>query len=118
MFRRGTAIRATALAALALLVAVVPTSADGGAESRIKMTKLRASGAKGKVTSQRDSCERRRKVSFFIIENFVSDKLQITHTNSNGRWKVRRSLDPGRYFAKVDARSGCRFDNSRVERLR
>jgi hypothetical protein len=105
------------VAAIALLGAPAAAEADGGAESRIKITKLRASGAKGKVTSERDGCLGGRKISLFVIEDFVSDKLAITHTSGDGRWRVRRNLEPGRYFAKVEARSGCRFDNSRVERL-
>jgi hypothetical protein len=117
MSRSGAGL-AAAFAALTLLLTAAVTDADGGAESRIKMTKLRSSGAKGKVSSARDSCEGGRKISLFIIEHFVSDKLEITNTDSKGRWRIRRSLEPGRYFAKVDARSGCRFDNSRVERLR
>jgi hypothetical protein len=115
---RSRALVAAALAALALAIPAAVTNADGGAKSKIRMTKLRHTGAKGVVTSQRGSCAGGRKVSFFVIEDFVSDKLQITKTNSNGRWRIRRDLDPGRYFAKVDARGGCRFDNSRVERLR
>ncbi|MGH2954474.1 MAG: hypothetical protein ACRDK9_10770 [Solirubrobacterales bacterium] len=116
MFRSGRL--AACAAAVALLAPAAVTEADGGAKSRIKMSKLSHSGAKGKVTSQRDRCVGGRKVSLFVIENFVSDKLQITHTKSNGRWRIRRNLDPGRYFAKVDGRRGCRFDNSRVKTLR
>src|ERR671918_521997 len=107
---RSRSLIATALLVTALAVPVGITHADGGAESRIKITKLRHTGAKGVVKSERKRCIRRRKVSFFVIENFVSDKLEITKTNSDGKWKIRRDLDPGRYFAKVDARRGCRLD--------
>jgi hypothetical protein len=114
--RRALAIVAIAL--LAIVAASVPATAlDGGAKSRIKITKLGGGGAKGKVTSGRSSCKGGRKVSLFVYENFVSDKVAITQSKRDGTWKVDRSLDPGKYFAKVDHTSGCRYAVSRNKRF-
>jgi hypothetical protein len=56
-------------------------------------------------------------VSLFLYDGFVTDKLGTTHTNSHGEWRVRKSLKDGRYFAKVEATAGCRYDNSKTKRL-
>ena len=91
---------------------------DGGAKSRIKITKLRTSGAMGRVMSGRSSCAGSgRKVSLFAFDGFVSDKVAITYTDGDGHWKVRRDLKSDRYFAKVDASSGCRYAVSGNKRL-
>ena len=106
----------TALAASALALAAT-ASADGGAKSTIKIERLNSTGAAGKVRSGRASCVGARKVSLFVLEGFITDKLAITYTNSKGEWRVRRRLKEGVYFAKVDSAKGCRYDNSRRKRL-
>jgi hypothetical protein len=104
--------------ALAVIGATAPAaSAEGGANSTIKLKKLTFSGAAGVVTSGRASCIGKRKVSLFRYEGFVTDKVGITHTNGKGKWRVDKSLKSGRYFAKVDATKGCRYDNSKTKRL-
>jgi len=79
--------------------------------------KLKHSGAAGKVRSSRSSCRPGRKVSLFRFDGFRSDKVAITHSGSGGRWRVKKDLRAGRYFAKVDAGNGCRYDVSRAKRL-
>ena len=110
---------AATLAALSLLALATPgAGADGGAKSRITITKLSATGAAGEISSGSARCEGgKRKVSLFVLEDFITDKLAITYTNAKGEWRVRRSLREGVYFAKVDASKGCRYDNSRRKRL-
>jgi hypothetical protein len=111
---------AAALAALVLAVGLAPGGAagDGGAKSRIKIKRLEPSGAAGTVRSGAKRCEGDRKVRFFRLEGFISVKVQLTRTNSKGKWRIERDLEPGRYFAKVDGGGGCRYDNSKAERLR
>lgn len=112
---------AAALAAIAAgtVIGGGPSAiADGGAKSRIEIKKLRASSTKGTVRSGRNPCESGRKVSLFLLDDFVSDKIAITKTNANGRWRVKKNLKPGLYFAKVDAAPGCRYDVSPSKRLR
>jgi hypothetical protein len=109
------------LAALAALVAaLVPAGAigDDRPKSQVKIQSLNLTGASGVVRSKEDRCERGRKIHFFRLDDFISVKVQRTRTDSNGRWTIARDLAPGRYFAKVERAPGCRYDNSRIERLR
>jgi len=93
-------------------------SADGGAKTKVTLKKLSATGASGKVSSSRSSCLPNRKVSVFIYDGFITDKVGITYTNGKGEWKLKKKLKPGTYFAKVDASKGCRYDVSRRKKLR
>ena len=114
----GMRFRGTVTAAVAALALAVPlASGDGGAKTRIAMKKLSSTGAAGQVSSGRDACVGGRKVSLFVLESFITDKVAITYTNSKGTWRVDRRLKEGVYFAKVDSRKGCRYDNSRRKRL-
>ena len=71
------------------------------------------------MTSGRPSCEGAgRKVSLFVYDGFISDKVAITHANRRGKWRIERSLEPGRYFAKVDHSRGCRYAVSAGKRLK
>ena len=108
------------MALVALIVALAPAGAigDDRPKSQVKVRTLKPSGASGVVRSKDGHCERNRKIRFFRLEDFISVKVQHTRTDSNGRWRIVRDLDPGSYFAKVDSAKGCRFDNSPIERLR
>jgi len=94
-----------ALALAALLALAVPANAVEGnkVKSKITIKQISSSGAKGKVTSKRSGCEPQRKVTLFKYVDFVSEKVKITQSDSNGAWRVRQDLEPGKYFAKVDA---------------
>jgi hypothetical protein len=120
-------IRALPLALIGVLAVLAASLAtgdeaiarDGGAKCKIKITKLTTQKAKGKVTSSANRCEGKgRKISLFLYEDFVTDKVAITYTNGRGKWKVRRSLAPGKYFAKVDHSGGCRYAVSRNKWIR
>jgi hypothetical protein len=109
----GAALLATA--ALGLVAA--PAIGDGGSKSKIVIKKLTPSGAKGVVTSSNNSCEGGKKVSLFRFDDYVSVKIEITKSNSHGVWKTNKKLKPGKYFAKVDATAGCRYDVSKYKTL-
>lgn len=102
---------------LAMAVSAPAASGDGGAKTKIMLKQLGPEGAAGKLSSGRDACLPRRKVSIFVLESFITDKVAITYTNSDGEWRVNRNLKEGVYFAKVDSSKGCRYDNSRRKRL-
>lgn len=89
----------------------------GGAKSRIAIKSLSPTGASGKVTSRRGKCERRRKVTLFRLDDFISTKVSILRSDGNGNWRSKKDLQPGQYFAKVDSIPGCRYDVSRTRRL-
>jgi len=81
-------------------------TADGGgpkAKTKIQFKTLGQSGSSGTLDSKKNFCLKNRKVSIFHLDDFVSDKIEITYSNSKGKWKTEKDLQPGEYFAKVDA---------------
>ena len=114
------------IAALAL-IASVPAGAlaggdgggvgAGGEKSRIVIKSLKSSGAAGEVRSRENKCEGDRKVTLFLLNDFVSVKLAITRSDGDGNWRTHQDLDQGEYFAKVDSIPGCRYDVSKTRRL-
>ena len=90
----------------------------GGAKSKITIETLKNSGASGKVTSKENKCEKDRRVQFFRLDDFISVKIDITHLNNHGQWRVHKNLQDGTYFAKVDSVPGCRYDVSDNKNLR
>ncbi len=95
------------IATACLTAALVPGAvADGGgpkAKTKIQFKKLGASGSSGTLESKKNFCLKNRKVSIFLLDDFVSDKIEITYSNAKGKWKTKKDLQPGEYFAKVDA---------------
>jgi hypothetical protein len=80
--------------------------ADGGgpkAKTKIQFKTLGESGSSGTLDSKKNFCLKNRKVSLFRLEDFVSDKVEIVYSNKKGKWKTNKDLQPGEYFAKVDA---------------
>ncbi|HLM30773.1 MAG TPA: hypothetical protein VK326_03835 [Solirubrobacterales bacterium] len=118
--RCGPRGAAAALAIAAIAAVTVPTAVarDGGEKTRIMIKKISHKGASGKLSSRSERCLKRRKVTLFRIDDYVSVKVKITQSNARGRWKVKKNLKRARYFAKVDAIKGCRYDVSTIERLR
>ncbi len=115
---RGAALAAS-VAALGLVAGAPSASGDGGAKTKITIKKLRHTGASGVIRSEKAKCEGAgREVQFFRLDGFVSVKIDRVKTRSGGKWRVRKDLKPGKYFAKVDATPGCRYDVSKNERLR
>ena len=97
-----------AIVAVACLTAGVATSAiaDGNgpkAKTKIAFKTLGANGSTGTLESKKNFCLKNRKISLFVVEDFVSDKEEIVYSNSKGKWKTKHALQPGEYFAKVDA---------------
>ena len=114
----AAAVAAVATASLALAAAPF-TAADGGAKTRIAIKKLTPNGASGKLRSGENKCEGGgRKVSLFRYEDFISVKVEITHSKPSGKWRTKKDLKDGEYFAKVDASPGCRYAVSKTKRLR
>jgi hypothetical protein len=119
--RRGGrwAIALIAMLSLALVVGgASPAVAGKKIKTKVEIKKLSTSGASGKVSSKEDSCIPHRKISLFTWNGYSADKIAITNTDSHGNWKVNRDLKPDtQYFAKVDAKGKCGYDNSPFERL-
>ena len=118
---RRTGVAALAVAAVAALAAPVSAVEGNKEKTRITIKEIGRAGASGTVSSPRGGCEPDRKVTLFRYDGFVSEKVKITSSNSRGKWRVRKDLAPGKYFAKVDAsRSGatrCLYDVSKNERI-
>ena len=113
-------VASAALAIAAIAAFAVPTAAarDRGEKTRITIKKISHTGASGKLSSRSERCLKHRKVTLFRVDDYVSVKVKITESNARGRWKVKKNLKRARYFAKVDAIKGCRYDVSNSERLR
>ena len=56
-------------------------------------------------------------MSLFRFDDYVSVKIEITHSKSSGAWRTKKDLKPGKYFAKVDAAAGCRYATSKTKTL-
>ena len=97
------------IAAAALSVAIVSGAfADGNgpkAKTKIAFKTLGTNGATGTLSSKKSFCLKNRKVSLFEVIDFVSEKEEIVYSNSKGQWKTKHQLQPGEYFAKVDAKT-------------
>jgi hypothetical protein len=114
---RATGI-AAAIAAVTLAAGAPPAGADGGAKTKIVIETLTANKITGKITSKKDSCVHNRHVQVFRLDDFFSVKIVRGDAQNDGDWKFTPNLQPGRYFAKVDSRSGCRYDVSEKQVLR
>jgi hypothetical protein len=111
---------AAVIAATALVAGAVPATGDGGAKSRIVIKKLTASKIAGTISSGKASCLKDRHVQVFRYEGYVSVKIDRGDAQSDGDWTFtfNNDLEPGKYFAKVDSKPGCRYDVSKNEFLR
>ena len=97
-----------AIVAVACLAVGVSTSAlaDGNgpkAKTKIAFKTLGPNGSTGTLSSKKSFCLKNRKVSLFEVIDFVSEKEEIVYTDSKGQWRTKHQLEPGEYFAKVDA---------------
>ena len=109
---------AAALAATTAISGATIASGDGGAKTEIKVQTLTASKMAGTITSSKASCLKNRHVQIFRLDGYVSVKVDRDNAQSDGDWKFTRSFEPGRYFAKVDSKPGCRYDVSKNETLK
>jgi hypothetical protein len=97
-----------ALIAAACLTVALATGAfaDGNgpkAKTKIAFKTLGTNGSTGTLNSKKNFCLKNRKISLFQVIDFVSDKEEIVHSDAKGKWKTKHQLEPGEYFAKVDA---------------
>jgi hypothetical protein len=72
----------------------------------------------GKVRSERNACERGRKVVLLGQKSGApAERVDKTRTNRNGRWRIRRGVNYPNYFAEVKrskvAAGPCRGDISK-----
>ena len=112
-------LTAIALACTVALGAGAPAAiGDGGEKSKIAIKKLSATGASGKVTSKASKCVGGKKVQLFRFDDYVSVKIEITKSKPNGKWRTKKDLEPGKYFATVTSSSGCRYAVSKYKTLR
>jgi hypothetical protein len=107
-----------AVAAVTLVAGALPASGDGGAKSKIVIKKLTTSKIAGTITSEKKSCVKGRHVQVFRYEGYISVKLDRGDAQSDGDWKFTGNFEPGKYFAKVDSKPGCRYDVSKNEFLK
>ena len=111
---------AAAIAAVSLVTSAVPASGDGGAKTQIQIKDLTPHKISGTISSGKSSCVSGRHVQVFRYEGYVSVKIDRGDAQPDGDWKFKfnNELQPGKYFAKVDSKAGCRYDTSKNEFLR
>jgi hypothetical protein len=113
-----------ALAALALVATAQGALAGPGFSSRVTIHLKRnlAQVAQprffGKVRSERNACERGRKVVLFGQESGApAERVDKTRTNRRGRWRIRHAVNFSNFYAEVKrshvAAGPCRADVSR-----
>lgn len=116
-----------AVAALAVTVtAAVPAHAAEKPKTKVKITKIKSSKAKGTVSSKVRRCEKARKVKLYLIDEYTNIRVGKAKTKRSGKWKVKESLEPGRYYAKAKKKKirvhgkkvTCKADESPTARLR
>ena len=109
---------AAALAATTAISGATVASGDGGAKTQIQIKTLTANKIAGTIDSSKSSCLKGRHVQVFRLDGYVSVKVDRRDAKPNGDWSFKRSLEPGKYFAKVDSKPGCRYDVSKNEVLK
>lgn len=116
--RGRTAGLVVAVTSAALIAGAVPASGDGGADTQIQITTLTSNKMAGTITSEKSSCKSGRHVQIFRMNGYISVKIDRGDAEPDGDWKFRGNFEPGKYFAKVDSKPGCRYDNSKNEFLK
>jgi hypothetical protein len=114
-----------AVAALAIAVAApaaAPAQAGESVKSKVKITKLNAKGASGKVKSKSKKCRKGRKVALKFVGEYGDVRIGTAKTNKRGAWSVKKALtDRGIYFASVKTKrvgkTTCESASSKDERL-
>jgi len=94
----------TAIAAVAILCAVVVAGSAGaasGSTTRLTLAVKSANAFQGKVTSNKNKCVPDRKVILFRKSSGGDKNLGSDLTSSDGKWKVKRTVSNGKYYAKV-----------------
>ena len=103
MTMKGTRI-ATVLAAIAALALVVPASAAPAVKTKVTITQITATGAKGTVTSRNAKCEKRRKVALHFSGEYTLVRIGTDKTNRKGKWSVNAPVaERGLYIATTKA---------------
>lgn len=116
-----------ALLALGVLVAGMGTAAAGkSVKSKVKITKIADTGAKGKVASRVARCKRKRAVVLFVRnelsnpygESGAKRMVGSTKSNRKGRWRIKATLAAGDYSVTVKPKGAgkkrCRGASTRA----
>jgi hypothetical protein len=114
-----------AVAALAIAVAApaaAPAKPGETVPSKVKITKLSANGAKGKVKSKSKKCRKGRKVALKFVGEYGDVRVGNTKTDRTGAWSVKKALtERGIYYATVKTKqvgkTTCESASSKDERL-
>jgi hypothetical protein len=110
-----------------LAIGALPLATAGAQDaktvkSKIKITKLTATGGAGTVKSKEKKCRNGRKVTLKFVGEYGDVRIGTTKTDSKGAWSVDKSLtDRGIYFATVKKKTvgklTCAGASSKDKRL-
>lgn len=108
------AARCSVLLVLALLVAVLPSSAVGASYSTKVIVSLKTPAFHGKLKSSRDACAANRTVKLFRKKPGADKLLGTDRSNAKAKWSIPIRLSPGSYYAKAPAKGSCKSAKSKV----
>jgi len=100
MTRKGMRL-VVALALVAAMALVAPAGAAPGVASKLQLKKVSATGASGKLKSAKRKCVKRRKIELHWQGEYTPVRVARAKTDKKGRWKIKKNLKPGYYFASA-----------------
>ncbi len=112
------AARCSALAVLALLVALLPAgSASGASYSTKVVVSLKTPAFHGKLKSSRSACATNRTVKLFRRKPGADKLLGSDKTSAKAKWSIpigKRLPSGAAYYAKAPAKGSCKAAKSKV----
>jgi hypothetical protein len=122
--RKATKLVLVPVVAVACIGGFAGPAAAGKASSRVEITKATGDTehveVSGKVTSGRDGCKRKRKVSVWHdvppAGPSVGDfKIGSTKTDADGEWELASVALPDKVYAVVKPNRQCKGDTSSTD---
>ena len=122
--RKATKLVLVPVVAMACMGGFAGPAAADKASSRVEITKATGDTehvqVRGKVTSGRDGCKGKRKVSVYhdVPPAGPSDndfKIGSTKTDADGHWDLASVALPDRVYAVVKQNKSCKGDTSATE---
>lgn len=119
MTRKKQGFVLAAIAAMALATGAPAATSAETIKTKVKISKLTASGASGTVSSKESKCEKGRKVTLLYAGEYGVVRIGKAKTNSSGAWKIKDKIkDRGIFFARAAEKGSCAEGESKDQRLR
>jgi hypothetical protein len=109
--------RRSALLAVALSAALLPTASIADASSSTKViVSLKTPAFHGKLKSDKGACATGRTVKLYREKSGPDTLLGTDRSNAKAKWSIPigKRLTSGSYYAKAPAKGSCKSGKSRV----